>query len=146
METVDRGHEVALHGHEHEHHLARTPQWVQVDLDAALDAAGDCGVLPRWYRPPYGQSSLGTILATRARGLELVHWSAWGREWDAADANEVVDRVCASLEPGAIVLLHDSDETSSPGTVDRVLASLGPIADELAHRDLEAATLSELVA
>jgi len=146
METVDRGHEIGIHGHLHEHHLARTPRWIRDDLDAALEVAGDCGVLPRWYRPPFGQSSLGTMLAARGRGLELVHWSAWGREWEAVDANEVVGRVCASLEPGAIVLLHDSDDSSPPGTVDRVLDSLGPIADELAHRELEATTLSELVA
>lgn len=146
METVDRGHEVALHGHVHEHHLAHTPGWVRADLDAAIEAAGDCGVSPRWYRPPYGQSSLGTVLAARGRGLDLVHWSVWGREWEAADSNEVVDRVCASLEPGAIVLLHDSDDTSPSGTVDRVLDSLGPIADELAHRGLAASTLSDLVA
>jgi peptidoglycan/xylan/chitin deacetylase (PgdA/CDA1 family) len=146
MDAVDRGHEVALHGHVHEHHLAHTPGWVQADLDAALEAAGDCGVTPRWFRPPYGQSSLGTVLAVRRRRLELVHWSAWGREWEASDSNAVVDRVCAALEPGAIVLLHDSDDTSPPGTVDRVIAALGPIADELAHRNLTACTMSDLVA
>ena len=146
MEIVDRGHEVGVHGFAHEHHLARTPAWVRADLDAALEVLGDCGVVPRWYRPPYGQASLGTVLAARSRGLDLVHWSAWGREWEAEDAHAVADRVCEALEPGAIVLLHDSDDTSPVGTVARVVEALGPIADELAHRDLATCTLSDLVA
>lgn len=144
--AMERGHEIALHGFAHEHHLARPPRWIQADLDAALDVLARCGVVPRWYRPPYGQASLGTMLAVRRRGLELVHWSAWGREWEAKDASAVADRVCGSLEPGSIVLLHDSDDTSPPGTVDRVVEALGPIADELARRELTACTLSDLVA
>jgi peptidoglycan-N-acetylglucosamine deacetylase len=146
METIQRGHEIGVHGFAHDHHLWRTPGWVRRDLDAALEVLGDCGVSPRWFRPPYGQASIGTVLAARARGLDLVHWSAWGREWEADDAHAVADRVCASLEPGAIVLLHDSDDTSPPGTVARVISALGPIADELAHRNLGACTLSDLVA
>jgi peptidoglycan/xylan/chitin deacetylase (PgdA/CDA1 family) len=146
METVDRGHEVALHGFAHDHHLARTPRWVLADLDAGLEALADCGVVPRWYRPPYGQSSAGTMFAARRRGLDLVHWSAWGREWEARDAQEVADRVCCSLEPGAIVLLHDSDGSSPLGTVDRVVDALGLVADELASRRFISSTMSDLVA
>jgi len=146
METVDRGHEVALHGFAHDHHLARTPRWVLADLDAGLDALADCGVEPRWYRPPYGQSSAGTMLAARRRGLDLAHWSTWGREWEAPDGKAVADRICRSLEPGAIVLLHDSDGTSPPGTVDRVVDALDSIADELASRGFTSSTLSDLVA
>jgi peptidoglycan/xylan/chitin deacetylase (PgdA/CDA1 family) len=146
MEIVDRGHEVAVHGFRHEHHLARTPRWVLRDLDAALSALADCGVVPRWYRPPYGQSSAGTMFAARRRGLDLAHWSAWGREWEAPDARAVAGRIVRSLEPGAIVLLHDSDDTSPPGTVDRVVDALRVIADELSTRGLSSATLSDLVA
>jgi peptidoglycan/xylan/chitin deacetylase (PgdA/CDA1 family) len=144
-EAVARGHEIGVHGFAHDHHLWRTPTWVRRDLDAALDALSDCGVSPRWFRPPYGQASVGTLMAARALDLDLVHWSAWGREWEAQDAHAVADRVCASMEPGAIVLLHDSDDTSPTGTVARVIGALGPIVDELAHRGLSACTLSELV-
>ncbi|MEX2269472.1 MAG: polysaccharide deacetylase family protein [Acidimicrobiia bacterium] len=146
VETVKRGHEIAVHGFDHEHHLARTSSWIQADLDAALDVLGECGVAPRWYRPPYGQASFGTMLSVRRRGLDLAHWSVWGREWEADDARTVADRVCGSLERGSIVLLHDSDDSSPAGTVDRVIEALGPIADDLARRDLTACTLSDLVA
>jgi len=145
-DAVLRGHEIGLHGFAHAHHLARTPRWVLRDLDAGLEALADCGIEPRWYRPPYGQLSLGTMIAARRRGLGVVHWSAWGREWDEPDADAVAARVCRSLEPGAIVLLHDSDDTSPPGSVVRAADALDRIADELRRRDLTATTLSDLVA
>ena len=144
-ETLLRGHEVGVHGHVHEHHLARHPGWVRADLDAALEALAACGVEPRWYRPPYGQVSSGTLRAARRCGLELVHWSAWGREWEEPDGRAVAERVSRSLERGAIVLLHDSDMTSPAGTVDRVLDALPLIADDLIRRDYASTTLSELV-
>jgi peptidoglycan/xylan/chitin deacetylase (PgdA/CDA1 family) len=144
-ETLLRGHEIGVHGHVHDHHFARHPGWVRADLDAALEALADCGVEPRWYRPPYGQVSAGTLRAARRRGLELVHWSAWGREWEEPDGSSVAERVSRSLEPGAIVLLHDSDFTSPTGTVDRVLDALGDIAADLERRGLAATTLTELV-
>jgi peptidoglycan/xylan/chitin deacetylase (PgdA/CDA1 family) len=146
MGVVDRGHEVALHGFAHDHHLARTPRWVLADMEAGLSALADCGVIPRWYRPPYGQSSAATMYAARRRRLELVHWSGWGREWEAVDAHAVADRVERSLEPGAIVLLHDSDDTSPSGTVDRVVDALPLIAAELQARGLTSSTMSDLVA
>ncbi len=144
-ETVLRGHEIALHGHVHDHHFARTPGWVLADLDTGLEALADCGIEPRWYRPPYGQITAGTVRAVRKRGVELVHWSAWGREWDEPNGDAVAARVIEGLEPGAIVLLHDSDVDSPPGTVDRMLEALGPISDALELRGLSTATLSDLV-
>jgi peptidoglycan/xylan/chitin deacetylase (PgdA/CDA1 family) len=145
-EIAGRGHEIGVHGHRHDHHFVRTPRWVLDDLDAALEALASCGGrYPRWYRPPYGQTTGGTMLAARQRALPLVLWSAWGREWVAPSAEDVARRVTRGLEPGAIVLLHDSDVLSPPGTTDRVLAALPPIAEELDRRDLKAVTLSTLV-
>jgi peptidoglycan/xylan/chitin deacetylase (PgdA/CDA1 family) len=145
VETVARGHEIAVHGFVHDHHFARTPRWVRADLDAALEVLAHCGVEPRWYRPPYGQVTAGTLLAARRRRVETVLWSGWGREWGALDGAAVAARVRAALEPGAIVLFHDSDVTSPRGTVDRVIDALAPIADELRRRHLDSFTLSELV-
>jgi peptidoglycan/xylan/chitin deacetylase (PgdA/CDA1 family) len=140
-----RGHEIGCHGHRHAHHLLRSPAWVRADLGHAVEVLRDLGVPARWFRPPYGQLSTGTVAAARRTGVDTVLWSAWGREWVAADAAEVGDRVTAGLAPGAIVLLHDSDVCSEPGTVDRVVAALGPVADALSARALEACTLSQLV-
>lgn len=144
-EILRRGHAVGTHGHRHAHHLARPPGWIGRDLDRALDALGKVGVRPRWFRPPYGQVAGPTMAAARVRGVELVLWSAWGREWAAPDAAAVARRVTTGLVPGAIVLLHDSDECSTAGTTAKALGALAPIAAALDRRGLRAVTLDDLV-
>ena len=46
--------------------------------------------------------------AVRAVGLEPVYWSAWGMDWETISAERILDIVERDLEPGAIVVLHDS--------------------------------------
>jgi len=145
-ELVDRGHQVETHGHDHDHHFARGPRWVARDLDRSLAALASAGVSPRWFRPPYGQTTGGTLLAARRRHLAAVLWSSWGREWAAPDAAAVAARVVGSLSPGAIVLLHDTDILNPPGSTRRVVEALGPIAEALDARHLRAVRLDELVA
>jgi peptidoglycan/xylan/chitin deacetylase (PgdA/CDA1 family) len=110
-----------------------------------VEALASAGVTPRWYRPPYGQLSGPSLLAARRHGLEVVLWSAWGREWTRAAPAEVAARVTTALAPGAVVLLHDSDAFSPPGSAARALAALGPIADGLDRLGLRTATLDELM-
>jgi peptidoglycan/xylan/chitin deacetylase (PgdA/CDA1 family) len=78
--------------------------------------------------------------------LRLVLWSAWGREWDEPDAAHVARRVIAALAPGAIVLLHDADVDSPPGSSRRGADALGIIAEAIAARSMTTATLDELIA
>ena len=145
-EVVRRGHRVGSHGYRHEHHLARSPRWVDADLAAGVAALGRAAAIrPRWYRPPYGQSSGATLAAAKRHGVELVLWSAWGREWAVGSAAAVTDNVVPALAGGAIVLLHDSDVSSPPGSAARALEALGPIAEALDRRGLAAVTLDELV-
>jgi peptidoglycan/xylan/chitin deacetylase (PgdA/CDA1 family) len=144
-EIVERGHQVGTHGYEHRHHLGASPRWVQTDLDRAIDTLGAVGVVPRWFRPPYGQVSAGTVLAARRRGLGLALWSAWGREWAAPDPAAVITQVRRGLGPGAVVLLHDSDMSSPPGSARRALVALGPLSEDVADAGLIPVTLDELV-
>ena len=77
--------------------------------------------------------------------MRTVLWSAWGREWATSDVTDVVDRVLSGVGPGAIVLLHDSDDTSPPGTARLVLDALGPLVAELRRRGLAPVTLDEML-
>lgn len=144
-EVAARGHQVETHGYRHRHHLLTPPWEVAADLRLALEGLARVGVAPRWLRPPYGQVSGGTVAAARRAGLKLALWSAWGREWAAGDAGAVGRRVAAGLAPGAIVLLHDSDATSPPGSAARALGALDQVAAEMDRRGLRAAVLDQVV-
>jgi peptidoglycan-N-acetylglucosamine deacetylase len=144
-EIRQRGHQVETHGFRHDHHFVRTPQWVRADLRSAIDAMENVGISPRWFRPPFGQTSGATMVEARRHGLRLVLWSAWGREWDEPDSTRVARRVQGGIDPGGIVLLHDADGQSPPGSSRRATEALGPLADYLYGQGLTALSLDQLV-
>jgi peptidoglycan/xylan/chitin deacetylase (PgdA/CDA1 family) len=144
-EIRDRGHQVETHGFRHDHHFVRSPRWVRADLTSAVDAMEQVGIHPRWFRPPFGQTTGATMVEARRHSLRLVLWSAWGREWDEPDASSVARRVRAGTGPGGIVLLHDADVQSPPGSSRRATEALGPIAEDLHRQGLTSLTLDDLV-
>ena len=131
---VDAGHEIALHGDRHVLLLRRRVASFAVDLDrASASIAEATGVVPTLYRPPYGVFSRGTLAYVRARDLEPLLWSAWGRDWERrASPVSISRRVTRRLAPGDVVLLHDSDAYSSPGSWRRTVAALPSILDAVA--------------
>lgn len=140
-----RGHAVASHGYRHEHHLLRSPAWIRSDTAAAVATLQGLGAPPRWYRPPYGQLTARTLLEARRHDMEVVLWSAWGKEWAESSAEAVMDRLWGGLEPGAILLLHDSDEVPPPGKAERTLQTLRLLAPALERRGLRGVTLDTLL-
>jgi peptidoglycan/xylan/chitin deacetylase (PgdA/CDA1 family) len=145
-EILARGHEVATHGFAHRHHLLSTPTSIVSDLDRAVAAQRDVlGHAPRFFRPPYGQLTLASVLAARRLGLQTVLWSAWGKEWSETDPAAVIRRLEPGLRPGAILLLHDTDVSCPPGTGDLTRALLRPLAARLRGLGLRARTVGELL-
>ena len=63
----------------------------------------------------------------------------------AKEVMAVATRVCRHLTAGDIVLLHDTDRYSPPGSSRRALDALGPIASDLHQKALRAVTLEQLV-
>jgi len=112
---VEAGHEVAVHGYRHTLLLRRRVRELEADLDRAIDSIETAtGVSPTLYRPPYGVFGAGTLAHVRARGWRPLLWSKWGRDWERrATPALIARRATRGLQPGDVVLLHDSDAYSS---------------------------------
>ena len=144
-EIVRRGHAVGSHGYRHEHHLLRTPRWIRRDLADAVAALGAAGVRPRWYRPSFGQLSAASVREARRHDMEVVLWSRWGHEWSESEPGPVLGRLVPGLEPGAIVLLHDTDAVPPAGKAALTHAVLPLLAEALDARGLRPVTLDVLL-
>jgi peptidoglycan/xylan/chitin deacetylase (PgdA/CDA1 family) len=146
-DVVAAGHEVGLHGSEHLRHDQVAPERSADDVRRGLAEVEDVsGVRPRWYRPPFGKFSDASFRASAELGLQPAYWSTWGYDWEPVDARTIARRVSRGLDPGAIVLLHDSalyaERDSARPTVDVVPL----LATALAERGLTAVTLSDAAA
>jgi peptidoglycan-N-acetylglucosamine deacetylase len=142
-EIVSAGHRVELHCHRHRNQLRLGARQLLDDADrakAAIEEAGGQAVGD--YRPPYGIFSAVGLRAVRGRGWRPVLWSRWGRDWDRrATPASIVDRATARVRAGDILLLHDADYYSAPGSWVRTAAALPTILEELEARGLKSMLL-----
>lgn len=99
----------------------------------------------RLFRPPYSDYNpqlLRYLAHTRQR---LVLWSVDSADWREPDPLAIAVNVLSQVKPGAIVILHDSDET---GAADRTptVEALDIILPALQDRGYDCVTVSELLA
>lgn len=131
-EIASAGHEVALHCHRHRNQLRLSPMAIAEDMrrgEAAIAEA--CGSPPRLFRPPYGIfSAAGLILARRAYVPLL--WTRWGRDWSArATVESIISKASDRIAPGDVILLHEADHYSDPGSWRNTIGALPRILDAL---------------
>jgi peptidoglycan-N-acetylglucosamine deacetylase len=142
-EIVAAGHRVELHCHRHRNQLRLTPRVLMEDAErgrAAIEDAG--GEALADYRPPYGVFSAVGLRAVRARGWRPVLWSRWGRDWGRrATPESITARAIAEARAGDVLLLHDADYYSAPGSWVRTAAALPRILELLEARGLKSRVL-----
>jgi peptidoglycan-N-acetylglucosamine deacetylase len=142
-EIVAAGHRVGLHCHRHRNALRLTGRQFRDDAErgrAAIEEA--CGREIADHRPPYGIYSGSALRACRDCGWRPVLWSKWGKDWRGrASARWIARRATDSIGAGDIVLLHDADYYSAPGSWARTVAALPIIVEELENRGLKAISL-----
>jgi peptidoglycan/xylan/chitin deacetylase (PgdA/CDA1 family) len=143
-EVLAAGHEVALHGADHQALTTFGYADAKRRTGAARAELEDrAGVPVRWFRPPYGSQTPATWAAVKQLGLMPVMWGL--TTWDWRDVPQA-DRVCKAqegLRRGAILLAHDA----FAGVLDGVPQEVAPVLDrgDLVERVLSAYGESGLV-
>ena len=66
------------------------------------------GESPTLFRAPVGHSNMYVHGTLKKLNLQLVGWTSRGFDAVAKDAGIVVERIVGSMEPGSIVLAHES--------------------------------------
>jgi peptidoglycan-N-acetylglucosamine deacetylase len=138
-EIAAAGHEIGLHCHRHRNLLRLAPWQVRADIDRAQEvierAAGRRLTL---YRPPYGMLNTAALRLAHGHGWRTLLWNRWGRDWEArATPESIAVRVTDGVADGSVLLLHDADDYSAPGSWRRTVAALPLVLDALAERGLE---------
>jgi peptidoglycan/xylan/chitin deacetylase (PgdA/CDA1 family) len=142
-EIVAAGHRVELHCHRHRNQLRLSARQLLEDGErarAAIEEAGGQEVTD--YRPPYGIFSAVGLRAVRSRGWRPVLWSRWGRDWTRrATPTSIARKATTAVVAGDILLLHDADYYSAPGSWVRTAAALPIVLEELEARGLKSMLL-----
>jgi peptidoglycan/xylan/chitin deacetylase (PgdA/CDA1 family) len=143
MEIVAAGHEIGLHCDRHRNLLRLTPWQVREDIARAQASIEDTtGRSPSLYRPPYGVFNSTALRLAHRRGWRAMLWSHWGRDWEKrATPESITARVSNGLSEGSVLLLHDADDYSAPGSWRRTVDALPMVLERLQARGLQAVSL-----
>jgi peptidoglycan/xylan/chitin deacetylase (PgdA/CDA1 family) len=137
-EVATRGHDVGLHGGTHASQRDLEDWKVKDEMAYGLGTLEVAtGRRPTRFRPPYGVFSEAGYEACGALKLEPVYWSAWGMDWETISAERIADIATRDLDPGAIVVLHDSARYAHRPDVTATVEAIPLIAAAAAERGIE---------
>jgi peptidoglycan/xylan/chitin deacetylase (PgdA/CDA1 family) len=138
------GHEVGIHCRRHRSLLRLGPQQTRDDLLRAARAIESATGGPvRLYRPAYGVLNAAALATARREGWETWLWRREGRDWQAsATADSIARRLTHRVGSGDVLLLHDADFYSAPGSWRGTVAALPLVLEELERRRLPARLLA----
>src|SRR3954471_20867821 len=144
-EIVAAGHAVGFHGLRHRNLLRLPPAaWARHSDEGATALPETLGVAPVLHRAPYGSYSWPALRAVRARGWTPVLWSRWGRDWTRRATPEgIAGKVAGGVRAGDVLLLHDADHYSAPGSHERTAAALPRVLEAIAAAGLRAVALDQ---
>ena len=143
-QLLDDGQLLGNHSYHHDYWRWLDPRYPE--LGSTQDAIErHVGVCPRFYRPPHGQRTPFITAQVAVRGMDTVTWDVSGGDWSTTDGELVARRILSKVEPGSIILLHDSIDGDP--TVDRsvILEALPLILDGLEERGLDPVRLDEML-
>lgn len=105
---IDAGHTVGLHSYSHKSAYLMSPASTRRDLAMSVAEIRSLGINPRFYRPPWGHTTLALQQEASNLGMTPVYWSVMVQDWRAGlDPDEISSRLLTRTVPGSIVCLHD---------------------------------------
>ena len=104
----DAGHEIGCHSLSHPHllsyHLDMRFKQVRRNVEMVRETLG---IVPRLFRPPFGEFDVTISAPARAEGMEMCLWTIDSHDWDWNFRKEqVVRQVTKDVGPGTIILFH----------------------------------------
>lgn len=112
-QILDEGHEVGNHSYSH-------PRLTMITHDEAREELKRCeesffkatGAHMNLMRPPGMQFDDGILRLAQDMGYTTIHWNALAGDYVPVEPGMVVKRVLWQVQPGSVILLHDSPDTA----------------------------------
>lgn len=141
---VERGHLIGNHSYDHDYWGWLDPRYPELEQTqrAIHEATGIC---PRLFRPPHGQRTPMMSAQVADRGMQTITWDVSGGDWSTTDGELVARRILDRVEPGSIILLHDSLDGDVVADRRVLVEALPLILDGLEDRGLTPVRLDDLI-
>ncbi|WHZ22903.1 MAG: hypothetical protein OJF47_002015 [Nitrospira sp.] len=100
------GHAVGIHSWDHRSFPGLSSRERRRQIRTCERVLGSCAT--RLFRPPYGEQTVASRLEAFVMGYEVVGWNVNSGDWYESDPVALSEYLLGTVQPGAIVLLHDT--------------------------------------
>lgn len=115
-QILEAGHDVELHGDAHLDHEIATLGQLIADTESAIAQLRSHGIVPQWWRVPFGRLGPHTRALANAHGLKIAGWHVDTQDWRGDRWAQQPVQVSEAAERGGVVLLHDAVTYGTPRT------------------------------
>lgn len=140
------GHQIEVHGLTHAMVPVLGPRRsIEQVRSASALLRERYGVRTTLYRPTWGLCNIVSLIYVLRGSHRLVTWSVMVGDWRVTNPAVLLARIMKRLHPGAVIVLHDSDETwgSEKGAPLRVIELLPRLAESVRQAGYRFVTMSE---
>ncbi|MBI3953031.1 MAG: polysaccharide deacetylase family protein, partial [Chloroflexi bacterium] len=139
------GHVVGNHTWSHRPQAALVPGGCYELVRGQAAITRLAGVQPALFRPPYGLKTPWWLACARSNNLVTVMWNVEAQDPHRPPASVIVERIVRGAHPGAVILLHDGDETRDNSDRSHTVEALPRIIAELRAKGYEFVTVPDLL-
>lgn len=118
------GHEIGNHSYTHPHMtlLSVAEMNNQIIKTGAL-IHNITGSTPYLFRPPYGEYNQAMLNDVASLGYLSILWTIDSLDWKSPGVEQITSRIVDNVEPGAIILMHQSASQTSealPNIIEKI--------------------------
>lgn len=141
------GHLIGIHNYVHKTNWLMRPGTVRKQIQRTDDIIHSItGEHSTYYRPPWGIVNLFDF--SKRRHVQIVLWSAMFGDWrEKQGAEKLTEKMLARLNPGEVMLLHDSGATlgADPEAPGLMLIALERTLQEAKRRGLRSIRVDQMI-
>jgi peptidoglycan/xylan/chitin deacetylase (PgdA/CDA1 family) len=113
-QITDEGHIIGNHSYSHHFWFdlfsaKKMMEDVQMMSDTVKNTTG---IAPRLFRPPYGVTTPNMKSVMQQGGFTAIGWNIRSLDTVIKEEEKLLKKINDQLQPGAIVLLHDTSKTT----------------------------------
>ncbi|MBI3624378.1 polysaccharide deacetylase family protein [Candidatus Saccharibacteria bacterium] len=107
----DTGNEIGNHTWSHPDLTRLSSAQIRDQINSTQDAITNLGFpAPRYFRPPYEARN---DLVRRVVNMPFILWNVDPKDWHQNDPNVLAQLVISQVQPGSIVILHDTKSVTT---------------------------------
>ena len=147
LSVQTQGHLIGNHTYDHPHLNTLTKEQVLWQIERSEEIFQSIlGIIPKYFRPPYGEYNQIVEDIIREKGYQLILWdmSCHSMDWKNPPVQAIVDIIIERASDGSIILLHDGRNTRIGEPRHNTISALKEIMPLLGERGLEIVPIDRL--